>query len=525
MPPSDKVSAQATLEVRPSDAQAEIFIIDSDGKLVDRGVGPANFTLAPGIYKVKVRTGSEFQEAHAILRPGESGPVRCHFKETSFPSPAPLDTTAKTHEYHIDAAIKECQTPHVSVGRGSFIFIFARDWTPPGHKRADLDGSPARGLRLYGENDPTPVVDIEAKARTSLQKDPWAACNVAVDPGNYQLRLELGTGEWLATTIVASPRWQTQVFLLLRDYKIPNADQTEIAVRRRADLAGASVLHSQTGFDPHRPVLRRAELARQSLSYKAPTASLIAEPPTERLLPDEVRDLLEHKLENPILGIYGAHLLLLEAKPDLRLLEIVVGNLRKLLGRAHPDVEALALPLGKPAPEARKAFGTPPMLRRSWSLIVDATLDDPDLVPAQSQASRVADRLWHEGAWHVWRGRTPTGAMIVDQSDAIVDVLAGRLQRKAAHADTAPGVGGLERRSKAKRAMRAPVGKVATLSDREMRGLARAFGIPRHKMDSLLKEAAAQGPTQAAIRPPAKAAMPARKAAVKAAHKRGKGRA
>jgi hypothetical protein len=353
------------------------------------------------------------------------------------------------------------------------------------------------GLELYEQGNPALIVDVGAESITSLDDDCWAACNIAVDPGNYELRLAAGTGEWLAQTIVASPGWQTQVFLLLRDYTIPESgEQSVISVHRRADLGGASILHARNGFDPSRPELRRAELARQALSNKTKPAAVVPDAPVRRLLPDEVRDLLAFKLDNPILGIYGAHLLLLEATPDLRLLEMVIRNLRQLLGDAHPDVEALALALGKPTPERWGVFATPPMLRRSWSMIVDATLEDPDLVPAESMASRVADRLWHEGAWHVWVGSGDEAAETSqERSDALVDILARRLQRRSVRAEATP-ARAPQRRSMGLRASQAARPAPAALSEKEMRSLARAFGIPRRRMESLLKEAAAVKPAR-----------------------------
>ena len=103
-----------------------------------------------------------------------------------------------------------------------------------------------------------------------------------------------------------------------------------------------------------------------------------------------------------MLGIFGGHLLLLDPEPDLDLLRLVVGNVRGMLDQApHPDVEALALRLDPSA--VTYIFENPPMLRRSWTLALEASVTRPDLVPANSAASTIADRIWGEEPWLIWQ--------------------------------------------------------------------------------------------------------------------------
>jgi len=171
----------------------------------------------------------------------------------------------------------------------------------------------------------------------------------------------------------------------------------------RADLSRTSVLLSFTrGFSPNESMLRIAELARVTLATKGPGERGQT---NRRLMPDEMRTMLREKFGNPMLGIYGAHLLLLEGSVDIGLLREVVRNLRGLLGLQHPDVEALALrAAGEPPP---LPFEHPPMLCRSWLLIVDASVARPDLV-TESLAERNTGRFLAEGPWHVER-LSPTG--------------------------------------------------------------------------------------------------------------------
>jgi len=121
--------------------------------------------------------------------------------------------------------------------------------------------------------------------------------------------------------------------------------------------------------------------------------------PSRRLLPDELRVLMWNKCENPMLGIYAAHLLLLETQTDVPLFTEVVRNLRRLVRAPHPDVEALALRAAGEPPTA--PFEYPPMLHRGWELIVEATVDRPYLV-TPSLSARNTGVFWAEGPWHIW---------------------------------------------------------------------------------------------------------------------------
>jgi hypothetical protein len=388
------------LVVDAKDAQSDILILDSKGRLVERGLGPVQaFTLEEGIYRVKVVTGKEVQERPVILT-GEDT-KRVEFEALRFASPIPLDWTSTSHEYHMEAAARESRHVHVRKGTGSSLFLFVRDWTPPAQYTPSQRAAthPGTGLSVHSVtgSGEAMIADIATQGVFDLNGDAWCACTIEVDPGVYELRLALPTGEVLHQGIVASPGWQTQAFLFVRDYPAPVEG---LSGERRADLARSSILMVRgTGFSHGAADSRLTELARVALATTRPTA----EPARERrLVPDEVRNLLEQKYDNPMLGIYGGHLLLLEAEPDLALLTIAVSNLRLLLGRPHPDVEALALRTRSLAQIA--VLDDPPMLRRSWALMVDADADRPDLI-ADALSSRVSTDFWLEGPWHVWRTR------------------------------------------------------------------------------------------------------------------------
>jgi len=389
MLPNRETSAERLrLTVNTGEVQSEIMVLDARGRLVERGFGPEQtFQLEKGIYRVKVLTGTETQEKSVVLVETPSEPLR--FAPAAFASAAPLAGTSTSHEYHVAAADSESRKIHVADGVGSSLFFLVRDWTPNAWNQAPrVTGNPAQGLSLHaveGEIE-RHICDLAVAGERSRQGgDPWIACTIGVNPGVYQLRLKLPGGDTLRQTFVASPGWQLQAFLFVTEYP------SEMGPQWRADLSRTSVLLSGTGgFSPNEEILRVAELAKVALAKKGPRGQA-----SRPVLPEEMRTLLRGKFDNPMLGIYGAHLLLLESRVDVPLLQLVVQNLRSMLGGAHPDVEALALrSVGSPSPQPFKYL---PMLYRSWSLILDGSVTQPDLVTEslmRHEAEPAAEGPW-----------------------------------------------------------------------------------------------------------------------------------
>ena len=101
--------------------------------------------------------------------------------------------------------------------------------------------------------------------------------------------------------------------------------------------------------------------------------------------------LLLVKFDDPLAGIIGGHLLLMEREQgrdhSLNLLKDVVRNLRALVGSQHPDVEALWLACNGSVLRRSEPFQWPPLLERSWRMIINAS---------QSQTQLVPFSLWNE---------------------------------------------------------------------------------------------------------------------------------
>ncbi len=243
---------------------------------------------------------------------------------------------------------------------------------------------PARGLELVDAQGQR-VADFAQVGEGDWEdpaRDPIWVCNVEVNPGSYVLRLHTPEGA-LAQTIVAPEGWQVQVFLL----REPGANGAPSSI----DLPGSAIflVREELGFEADSYDLRLIEVARLALTANRSAISRA-----------DLGQLLSGKFANPMLGLFGAHVLLMQPQPDLPLLRTVVRNLRGLLGQ-HPDVEAIAIAIGDEE-AAKVSFAVPPMLLRSWSLVVEHSLNTPTAVPRGSLASRVATRLFGAGPWLLW---------------------------------------------------------------------------------------------------------------------------
>jgi hypothetical protein len=397
-----------TFEVVAADSGTELFLIDGNFKLVKKGIGRETFSVSPGIYKLKARSGKTATERMIVVRTGMT-PIK--LDPVMLTSAMPLRYSAKTHEFHMTAASQAGLAPNLIMGSGSAIVIVARQWTAPNPTNAstELLPNPARGLALRDMNGAV-IVDVEQQTSVNTTFDPCVTLYVVLNPGGYRLALTYKDGRRVEQTLVACDGWQTQVYLLLDN----NANKDEA----RVDLVnGAITMRKPTeGFDPDDPKLRVEQIARGAYSDG------------RKILSDDIRSEIARPDASPMLALLGAHLLIREAKeakatkedePDEDISAVdnraavrtIVQNLRAMIG-AHPDVEAIAIGAGNPDPTF--VFDTPPMYRASWRLLLKASAQQPDLIPAESFLARVAERVWGEGPWMLWVA--PDIPEIVDRS-------------------------------------------------------------------------------------------------------------
>lgn len=391
------------LTVETGSELAEVFLIDAAFELVRRGVGRLDSRVPVGLYKIKARLGDTTVEQ---LIPLDSDREVNLKQELSFAAAAPLDDTTRTHEWQEEAAERASAGPHVRKGQGARILIMARRWTSK-ERTVLIPGldPPARGVSLR-TRDGEVVVDLEKDATAENGgPDPYAACAVEVDPGAYVLRWHADRDMEVEQTLYANQSWQTQAFLL-RDASglllgdASGAGDTGAAGSRGSERTDITILMTHGNFDPRNHLLRLIEEARLALADERQVGS------------EMVKKALRGKFTDPMLGLLGAHLMLLargDAQParrrektstrlaapvrfDQGLFNLVVRNLRWLLGSSHSDVVALATQATDPSLADLGPIKDPPMLWRSWPLLVEASNERPELV-SEDLPLRLADIL------------------------------------------------------------------------------------------------------------------------------------
>lgn len=354
-----------------ADPDVETLIIDHAFRLRHRSMGEFTHRLPPGLYKFKYKRGPAISEELVEIPAGSGKPLIITPRlELPFTSSMPLRKTRGASDEHLVTAKRLSEAPPLQCGAGSRIFIFIRLDPDAAGTRADV----SEGLTLHA-TDGALIVDLPTVVmRDKASGAPCAGINVSVDPGTYRLR-HRHRDETLEMAIVASPHWQTQVFLI---YKATESDAVE-----PTPLVSASVMMSRTSFNPDDELLRLADASLVALREKRPILSK-----------RQIDALLSDKYENPMLGIYGAHALVgIEHSSNLA---HVVGNLESLV-HGHPDVMALRLSLSTPI-----VVDTPPMLRSSWRAILEASLAGRAVIPPGSLASRIPAALLEGTPWMIW---------------------------------------------------------------------------------------------------------------------------
>ena len=133
----------------------------------------------------------------------------------------------------------------------------------------------------------------------------------------------------------------------------------------------------------------------------------------EGVVPRDLLQLLLHgKFQNPVLGIVGAHALLLQPEVDFALVDEVLGNLEHLVP-GHPDAAGLrwlAAEAGSKGrvPDAEHVpistlVGWPPLLTLSYAALIRRDAHDGATIADGSVAERAAAQLVGSGLWTSWR--------------------------------------------------------------------------------------------------------------------------
>jgi hypothetical protein len=261
---------------------------------------------------------------------------------------------------------------------------------------------------------------------------------------------------------------------------------------RRPDLeAGAVVMSNRGCFEPNDDLARLSALARYALTQ-------------HRNISEQLRQVLAGKLEDPMLGLFGAHLIARDYPDDRALFDNILNNLKAILGEEHPDVRALALQSSSRPDQPIEEFSIPPMLRASWDMIVAATFERRCIVAVDSPAGIIAPCITQSFPWLTWRGvagggaasasgesRDPKMAALADYIQAqraladLPQFIASSLEAmtKMPEPDVPDEIAGLDRLRGAE-----AVTKTPELDEDAKAELARNFGVPHFVLEAMLSK-------------------------------------
>jgi hypothetical protein len=412
----DSTGSVFSVGITPAEPGTEIFVIDERFRLIDHNSGRLQARLPFGIYKIKTRVARSVKEKVFLL--DENQPDLQGVASVPVLAAAPLPATVLHHEYHEAAAVS---APAVDVVKapGAAITVMARVWTQAGHPAAVFQ--PWLGVKIVDEGGKT-VADLERDGTRDTGGDPFAVCSLSVRPGIYFLRQHLANRQDVEQSLVVPENWHLRAFIL----RVGEPGRQTLSPYPRVSL----MMHrTDRDFRLDDPARKGMEIARVALADE------------RAILDNELEALLLLKFEDPVAGIIGGHLLLIEnernPRRDIGLLDEVVKNLRLLVGNEHPDVECLSLRCPDESLRRNTAVRLPPLYQRSWKLLIEASQNNPALVPKklwdriQAQSSLPPYLVWASDAESKAASREAIVEALLQVAAAAVPALAG----KPAHAE------------------------------------------------------------------------------------------
>jgi hypothetical protein len=393
------------LQIDPNAPDAEIFVIDSRFSLVDRDSGRLTSKLPFGLFKIKTRIGRSFTNRvvlfdHDYIPASEVSPSLLRTPVLVAPSDmppqqaafAPLAGMAAKHEYQQIAA-EEGRKSLLKLsqqGKQAGLMLMVRVWTgEQGYRR---DFVPWEGISLVNAKGKL-IADLPRDGTCNQQvADPYCVLTMTVKPGVYYLRQRLDGGIIVEQSLILTEGWGLEVYILHNPSHKCATDQQlcgevpQVPLSDNQQVTGGISIGAAPKISMIMSSLNPGATGN-ILNDRILESALIALVNERAILNQELEILLLDKFQDPLAGIIGGHLLLIEheRKPhphrSLSTLNTVVENLRNLVGSDHPDVEALSLRCPDEKLRCRSPIMSPPMFQRSWKFLVDATYENSRLIP------------------------------------------------------------------------------------------------------------------------------------------------
>lgn len=352
-----------TLDIDPNDAAAEIFVIDSRFSLVDSGAARLLTPLPFGLFKIKTRIGRSLTQRVILL--DRDRPV---LLPTEIARPAasvvPLAGTPRNQDQEAGrraALAASLQLRAADARHPSTLMVMAR--TADSQDVPQDNTTPWQGVSVVdAEGRPVITMATDGQRDSEQASHAWAVRELPA--GVYYLRQQLDQGPTIEQSLIMCASWRLEVYILRR--LLPGTTAPNVRPR-------VSVMMRQADREPDTALERIIETARLALADE------------RRILNAELEDILLRHCTNPVAGMIGGHLLLVERDRDpgrdMTLLDVVVGRLREMLGDSHPDVAALGQQCAAPALRRLGPLTGPPMFQRSWKLLAEAAQRCPGCIP------------------------------------------------------------------------------------------------------------------------------------------------
>ena len=360
----------------------EISVRDAALNVVANGFGDLKEDLPPGIYQIEYRAGERLTRELVALRPGET--FENAKVDLPFASPVPLEGTSTSSETHRAALDELCALPMRKSDGQCSLLIFIRAM------RAD----PALGFHRDAvrdwellDTDLRPVLDIGKQIKINARQQ-WMGLSVLLPAGGYVLRIQRDRHPY-DQAIWLSEGWTTGLFMTQTGHG-PWPEQASIHM---APLAVRWIGNTAKG----QYLARVTELALSGLREGRAVVP-----------PRTLSKLLQDKFQNPMLGILGAHCLLLQREPGHTVIGEVLARLKHLVPE-HPDLIALqqlsAKKFDTPSPANRVT--APPMLHASYMGLLACDAGGTGVFARGLLAESIAPRLLHQGSWTAWHPLAP----------------------------------------------------------------------------------------------------------------------
>jgi hypothetical protein len=461
--------APVPVELRCDFPGAEVLLVDGQQHLVKREVQLLRVNVVPGVYVARVVIGEAIRDERIVVRPDQ--PFTRELTPPPVASAIPLSSSATTHEYHQDAA-RSAAAPEIPLHADgdATIFVLLREWTVEG--KGQRSSGPLAPILILRSADGSDLHTFNTNDADGTPRDRAAAQVVRVRAGFYRLVSHFGDAV-VEMPVYALKNWQTQIYLLSR----PCPDGLA------PDFGRASVLWTEpgAGFDPNREDLRVLESVRAAADAG------------RRYLTDKgLTDALYEKYANPMLGLMSAHALLQRKAIDPALLAHVTANLEQMLGPI-PDVIALKLTVNPNAEVTPVEY--PPILRWSWELLLQRSVDRPDVIRRYSLAEQVGGYVVGRGVWMSWIA-DPHKDRFSSSAQGIARGVAANAVRQAWQQIERFNV--LPARAPKKRAAaKAPPPALESVASDlpNLKGIAQRFGLPRRVIEEAVGGAAFTAPT------------------------------